>query len=227
MSPSTPAAVCACHCGSSGRGRSETRLRTAGAAAGVEFLGWQTDEQIRELYRSSPGDAAPRHRRLRHRPGRVAGVRHAGGRAQRGRRPRNGHRRRDRRARGRHQRRGLCRRPGARAAHDLRPGAVRRNAERFSRASFCLVHRGGRAGHRRQGPRWKRGCRALGARHRRSSPTSGRRPQRTRPPDCPWRRLEPIRGTAMSPLREALHRSPEPPPSTDAEVPASRERENQ
>ena len=58
MSPSTPAVVSACHCGSSGRGRSGSGSN-GGPGGRVEFLGWQTDEQIRELYRSSRATLLP------------------------------------------------------------------------------------------------------------------------------------------------------------------------
>ena len=136
MSPSTPAAVCRCHCASSGRGPERERLeRRAGGGGRVPRLAdRRADPRALSFV---PGDAAPRHRRLRHRSGRSPGVRNAGRRARCGWRPRNGHRRRDRRPRERHQSSrplptawsARCGRPSIRAA-------VRRNAERFSRARF-------------------------------------------------------------------------------------------
>ena len=63
------------------------------------FLGWRSNEEIRELYRQADGRAAARDRGLRHGSGRGPGLRHARCRAWRRRRLRDGHRRRDRRPR--------------------------------------------------------------------------------------------------------------------------------
>ena len=145
-----------------GTGPERERLERR-AGGGVEFLGWQTDEQIRELYRSSRATLLPGTEDFGIVPvesqacGTPVVALNAGGARETVIDGETGV---------------LVDGTSVEAfaggleralQHDLRPGSrapQRRTV--FPGQVSCLVHRGGRAGHRRQGQRWKCGCRALG-----------------------------------------------------------------
>ena len=75
-----------------GTGPERARLEAL-AGSDVTFLGWRSNEEIRELYRQSAGDAPARRRGLRHGSGRGTGVRLPRRGARKRRRRRNGRRR--------------------------------------------------------------------------------------------------------------------------------------
>ena len=123
-----------------GTGPELARLQ-AMAGPDVTFLGWRSNEDIRELYRRSDGHAPARRRRLRDGPGRSAGLRLSGRGARERRRRRDGRRRRDRRARLRPLGRSVRRRAEPRARLAFEEPALRDHALQFSRDRFLTVFR--------------------------------------------------------------------------------------
>ncbi len=116
-----------------GTGPELGRLR-AMAGPDVTFLGWQSNEDIRDLYRRSTATLLPRRRGLRDGPGRGAGLRLPGRGARQRWRRRDGRRRRDRYPRARPLRGRLRRRAQPRAGPCLRRiGAARPRPAVFPR----------------------------------------------------------------------------------------------
>ena len=120
-----------------GTGPRGSSLARGGRPGRVEFLGWLSDDEIRELYQRQPGGAHARRGGLRHGAGGGAGLRPPGGCARGGRSARKRGRRRDRSARrAKTPSRPLPRPLRAVASRRFDAAAIRRHAEQFSTDRF-------------------------------------------------------------------------------------------